>query len=308
MAISEWPGQPACTEEYRRCRYYSHLTDAQLCLRYAALLRNVVRFDDGGRAFFEKTFTPYWSWRLAWAEEEFRLRAAPQRILAIRQQEIERPRPRAIAARELFAKAILPPFGSYVVKFGQRAHIEEMLSRGRFRISTAASYDDPSLNPAIRDDELQAAIMFPAGTQLHVSVDGEYREIPGILGPLRSSRRCANFYVFCASGYLDPRLFDDFQADACLLVRDLNYVGLLLLRGFAAMAGMTRQAHGSVHYEDPLHPVKEVHAVELTKHFQYSYQKEWRMVWNTDEPLPPTAAPQFVEIGSLAGSCEAYYL
>jgi hypothetical protein len=143
--------------------------------------------------------------------------------------------------------------------------------------------------------------MFPAGTRLSVQIDGESREIPNIIGPLRHTRHCENFYVFCAAGSFDPRLFDDFQADACLLIRDLNCFGLHLLREFPAVAG-------SVHYEDPLHPVEENHLVEMAKHFLYEYQREWRMVWNSEEPLALTAAPIFVEIGSLADSCEAYYL
>ncbi len=47
---------------------------------------------------------------------------------------------------------------------------------------------------------------------------------------------------------------------------------------------------------------------EMAKHFRYEYQREWRMVWNSEEPLALTAAPIFVEIGSLADSCEAYCL
>ncbi len=111
-----------------------------------------------------------------------------------------------------------------------------------------------------------------------------------------------------AAGSFDPRLFDDFEADACLLVRDLNNFGLRLLRAFAALAGMTKCAHGSVHYEDPLHPVGPHHLVEMTKHFRYEYQREWRMVWRAEEPLPKTAAPLFVEIGPLTDGCEAFYL
>jgi hypothetical protein len=92
------------------------------------------------------------------------------------------------------------------------------------------------------------------------------------------------------------------------MMPDLNSFGLALLREFAAVAGMTKVVHGSVHYEDPLHPVAENHLVEMTKHFRYAYQREWRMVWNSEEPLSLTATPILVEIGSLADSCSAHYL
>jgi hypothetical protein len=308
VTISEQPGESPWIDEYRDRRAYSHLTQDQLCARYAALLENAIAFDDSGGAFIARPSAPYWSKRLAWTEEEFRLRAAPELLVAIQKRELKRPRPSVIAARKLWSRIEQPSLGSYIVKFGKRAHVEEMLSKGRFRISPAASYSDPSLNPAIRDDELNAQIMFPAGTRLSVQIDGEYKEIPNIIGPLCHTRHCENFYVFCAAGSFDARLFDDFEADACLLVRDLNRFALALLREFAAVASMTNIVHGSVHYEDPLHPVEENHLVEMTKHFRYEYQREWRMGWNAEEPLSLTASPIFVEIGSLADSCSAYYL
>jgi hypothetical protein len=308
VAISERPVESSWIDEYRDSRAYSHLTEDQLYSRYAALLENVIAFEDSGCAFIARPFAPYWSKRLAWTEQEFRLRAAPEQLVAIQERELKQPRPRVIAARKLWSHIEQPPLGSYIVKFGKRAHVEEMLSKGRFRISPATSYRDPSLNPAIRDDELNAQIMFPAGTRLSMQIDGEYKEVPNIIGPLCHTRHCENFYVFCAAGSFDPRLFDDFEADACLLVRDLNRFGLPLLREFSAVASMTKVVHGSVHYEDPLHPVGEIHLVEMIKHFRYEYQREWRMVWNSEEPLSLTATPIFVEIGSLADSCSAYYL
>lgn len=96
-------------------------------------------FDDNGRAFIDRPCAPYWSKRLAWTEEEFRLRAAPELLGAIQRRELERPRPLVIAAREIWSHIEQPPLGSYIVKFGQRAHVEEMLSKGRFKISSAAS-------------------------------------------------------------------------------------------------------------------------------------------------------------------------
>lgn len=308
MAIPERSVESSWIQGYRDRRVYSHLTMDQLCDRYTALLENAIAFDDGGRAFVDRPTAPYWSKRLAWTEEEFRLREAPELLVGIQDRELGRPRPHVMAAQKLRSEIEQFPLRSYIVKFGKRAHVEEMLSKGRFRISPAASYSDPSLNRAIRDDELNAQTMFPAGTRLSVQADGEYKEIPNIIGPLCHTRHCENFFVFCAAGTFDPRLFDDFEADACLLVRDLNRFGLLLLREFATVARMTKQVHGSVHYEDPLHPSGENHLVELTKHFRYEYQREWRMIWNSEEPLPLTATPIFVEIGSLADSCSAYYL
>jgi hypothetical protein len=183
-----------------------------------------------------------------------------------------------------------------------------MLAKGRFRISPAVSYSDPSLNTALRDDELVTQVYAPKGTRLSVKIEDAYHELSGIVGPIAFNNRCENFYVFCASGKFDPRLFDDFEADACLLVRDIQQFGLRLIHGFGAAAHMTDVAAGSVHYFDPLHPGEMKHLVEMTKNFHYEYQNEWRIAWTGERPLPKDAAPILVEIGPLANCCEAYYL
>jgi hypothetical protein len=287
-------------EEYRSRKQYAHLTEEQLCERYASLLENAIEFGDGDCAFIPKSDLPYWAKRLCWTEEEFRSRSLTERIAELRQRELARKRPHIIEARKLWARiGRLGESGSYIIKFGQRQHVKDMFTNGRFRIAPATSYNDPSLNVALRDDELVYQVFTPAGTRLSVKVDEEYQEISGIVGPLRFSRRCDNFYVFCAAGRFDPRLFDEFQADACFVIPDLQRFGLGLIRGFAAVAGMTKVAHGSVHYLDPLHPDAAVHLVEMTKNFRYEYQQEWRIAWKAEEPLPEGAAPIFVDIGPL---------
>jgi hypothetical protein len=301
--------ETAWREEYLNRRDYAHLTEDQLCIRYTSLLENMVQFDDFGSPFLARTELPYWAKRLCWTEEEFGFRSLTERAAELRQGELSRTRPHLIAARNLWSSVVEPPeVGSYIVKFGQRQHVQEMLSRGRFRVAPATWYSDSSLNPAIRDDELTSQVFSPRGTRLSAKIEGKYEEISGIVGPLRLNRRSENFYVFCAAGGFDPRLFDDFQADACLVIRDLRQFGLALIRGFAAATGMTEVAQGSVHYLDPLHSGDVVHLVEMTKDFRYEYQKEWRISWRSEQPLPKDAAPVFVEIGQLFDCCEAYFL
>ena len=101
VAISERPGESSWVDEYRDRKAYSHLTEDQLCARYAALLENAIAFDDSGRAFIARSGAPYWSKRLAWTEEEFRLREAPELLVGIQDRELGRPRPRVMAAQKL---------------------------------------------------------------------------------------------------------------------------------------------------------------------------------------------------------------
>jgi hypothetical protein len=297
-------------EEYHRRRDYLHLTEEQLCARYASLLENVIEFDDGGRPFIARSEGPHWTKRLCWTEEEFRFRSLTDRIAELQQQELDRPRPHVIAARKLWSRLDPAEVGSYLIKFSKSEYVREMLAKGRFRISPAVSYSDPSLNTARRDDELVAQVYYPRGTRLSVKIkEAEpYQELSGIVGPIAANNRCGNYYVFCASGRFDPRLFDDFEADACLLVRDIQQFGLRLIRGFGAAAHMTNVACGSVHYLDPLHPDEVNHLVEMTKNFRYEYQSEWRIAWTGEQPLPKDATPVCVDLGPLHDCCEACYL
>ncbi len=290
------------------CRDYLHLTEEQLCERYASLLENAIEFDDSGRAFIARSDGSHWSKRLCWTEEEFRLRSLTERIIELQQLELGRPRPHVIVARKLWSNIDCPEVGSYLVKFSKSEYVREMIAKGRFRISPAVSYSDPSLNTALRDDELVAQVYAPKGTRLSLKIDEVYQQIPGIVGAIAFNSRCENFYVFCASARFDPRLFDDFETDACLLIRDIQQFGLRLIHGFGAEAHMKEVAAGSVHYLDPLHPDGAEHLVEMTKHFRYEYQSEWRIVWKADQLLSKDAVPVCVEIGSLADCCEAYYL
>ena len=59
-----------------------------------------------------------------------------------------------IRAAELWDKLNLTA-GSYLLKFGHKQHITDMIEKGVLRISPAESYDDPSLNPAIADREYE---------------------------------------------------------------------------------------------------------------------------------------------------------
>lgn len=296
-------------EEYRAKKAYSHLTEEQLSDRYVSLVQNMIEFDGTGKpSVIRHTTIPYWAKRLCWTEEEFSARSLMDRAIELERLVLDRPRPKLLSAQKLFAEVALPELGSYIVKFSKRPYVEEMLAKGRFRISPASSYNDPSLNHALQDNELASEIFFPAGTRLSIKIGDEYREIPELTGPLRHTRHCDDFYVFCASAILDPRLFDEFDADACLVVKDLQQFGLPLVQGFAAKAGMTKVAHGSVYYQDPAHPSPEPRLVDMTKHFRHEYQKEWRIAWRPEQPLPNDVGPVFVEIGSLDHCCEAYYL
>jgi hypothetical protein len=48
--------------------------------------------------------------------------------------------------------------GEYILKYSQAKYLTETIEKGIIRISPASTYDDPSLNYAIRDDELSFSL------------------------------------------------------------------------------------------------------------------------------------------------------
>ncbi len=54
-----------------------------------------------------------------------------------------------------------PPASHFVVKYGQRKFLEQMLHTGRLRISPASYYNDGAHNEAVKDDEIHRTFYIP---------------------------------------------------------------------------------------------------------------------------------------------------
>lgn len=290
--------------QYLGRRYLEFLSPADLGQRYSDLLGNVLGFSDSGRprlvGLREETG---WTRRIADVVAEANLRLLPREWLdAVERGVLQRPYPRVLRAIEAWGTRRPEP-GSYIVKYGQREHMIALVERGSVRLTPASDYNDPSLSPAIRDDELQFATHFPPGTKLQVEREdgsGVYQDAD-IAGLLTNTRQCEDFYVFCASGTFDPRSFDDFDRkyDACVLIRDWRRF-IDAIKSCPPPAG--KISAKSTVYLDPFFSHRSAE-VPFTKHMRYRYQQEWRIVWT--EPLhAPPLQPFFLELGSLSSYCE----
>jgi hypothetical protein len=196
-------------------------------------------------------------------------------------------------------RASAPLDDPYLVKYGESRFLEPALTEGKLRVSPAASYADPSLTAAIRDDELQAQVDF----------DPSALGLSGGSWPGRSSgfgRRKlvtkqldTNYYVYCGAARLLPRLLGDFNADACLVIRDPN---AFINRVADAMAEQLPDWHPAVRYVEYYDPL-QVNPAEVSapffKHFKYAYQHEVRIVW-----MPPAPRTTLSTIGLTLGSLE----
>ena len=210
-----------------------------------------------------------------------------------------------------------------IVKYGKREHMEKLL-RGEVYLNSATNYNASMHNQAVRDDEL--AIDFKGGciralhpTQYYnrdslppaslVERGSSFRHIfeASDLGPKEYAtttiRMATDYWMFCASDLLDPRLFADFEADCCVVLMRRPFVERLATALPAKLPDVTMSI-GRVHYVDPLGAmspgivVTPSMPIHMTKVFRYAYQREVRFV-----ALPKTHTArleaQSVQIGSL---------
>lgn len=291
-------------ERYAKSRYLEFLSVDDLQERYVDLLDNVLAFASDGRPHLGGLGADTgWTRRVAdvWAEVDLR-DLGREWSKAVEQRVLDRPYANVKRAIEAWRDHHLAPDRA-IIKYGRREHMIDLVERGRLRLMPASNYDDPSLNPAIRDAELEFSIHFPPGTRLKIEMEPGskvFHDIPGIAGLITHTNRSENYYVFCASATFDPRAFDDFGYDACVLIHD--WQRLIELINVHRVPARTVSA-GATAYLDPYMPHRAGPSVQLMKHLRYEYQREWRIFW-TDPLPPPPLQPYFVELGNLRSFCE----
>jgi hypothetical protein len=89
----------------------------------------------------------------------------------------------------------------------------------------------------------------------------------------------------------------DYEADACVIIRDPQRFAQMLADASLSMLSETTLRPGAIEYVDPLLPTS-IPSVAFSKQFRYSYQHEFRFCW-----LPPHEVKRVkhcdVEIGSI---------
>jgi hypothetical protein len=100
-----------------------------------------------------------------------------------------------------------------------------------------------------------------------------------VIGPLiRHTRYKSNCYVACLGRRYQYRLFDDFGYDSCVVIREPQR---FIERTRSCMEGVLPGwafSASRVSYLDPCHPTP-TDDVLFSKHFRFTYQQEFRMVW-----------------------------
>jgi hypothetical protein len=306
------PRHKVWRKQYRQRRYMEYLTEDELVQRAKDILSNTTVLTDDLKIGLHPIGAEgeYWWRKFTDFLEECVLREYryPE-PLAYKMDDTQIPKydwpglENAVTAWK--SRGLVP--GKFLLKYGKACFLKPLLEKGVLRIAPAAMYDDPSLSPAVRDTELEISIAaLPSEVSL-MAYDGKTGRPKG---PVHAAgnvtmtvKARSNFYVFCLAAAFSLRMFGDFDADSCLLIKDPIRFIEAVQRDFDAKVPGWESLGWSVRYVDPLNAKRVAPDVHFSKHFRYAYQKEYRIVW-----LPPekqsVLEPVFLELGNLEDYCE----
>jgi hypothetical protein len=296
--------------QYRARRYLEHASDEELEQRLRDIMANMTGLNEAGQMSFlvgERQFEHLnMLFTHVLTEHQMRGRGFSANIM----NNVMLPNatapdiPKSVLALE---GRTLPKAGTYLVKLGKEEHIRNALEKGAIRVSPASSYDDPSLNQAIRDAELELEVhAHPSEVKMEV-YDGSSGALKAPLQPFGNVtytlRARTNYYTYCMSAVYDYRLFDDFGYDSCLVITKPREFIKRLIAGFRRIMPDWNGFAVPVSYYDPYNTTVEELNVFFCKHFRFAYQKEARIIWLP--PAPVTSLKYIdLQLGSLKDCCE----
>jgi hypothetical protein len=301
----------AVRESYRAHRYLQDLANEELQQFWRDAFRNFMTINTEGKAAPLSLKHPrhwYWRVRLLHALEEISIRFGPYPngfddafASSVKFPLPDSPRIRkssSLVDRQTLVR------GEHLVKYGQKAHILEMLDKGLIRVAPASSYAAVENNDAISDTELNFTYKFYNSSTELLS---QYGTLPPSLATKDLFQGTArlditlreDYYLFCLSASYDPRLFDDFEADACMIIHSPVEFLDRIMRPVAEEVHAKGWAFSDVTYIDPFSNPDPDHNHALCKHHRYSYQDELRAAWQVHKGQGHDLSAIFVEIGSL---------
>jgi hypothetical protein len=199
----------------------------------------------------------------------------------------------------------------FIVKYGERKYLEPAYRSGQITIFPASKYNDPSLNCAIKDDELNLA-MQPNPQEIKLEVFDKTGRPKGTVKPINNlitSSSQTNYYVLCMSNWLSLALFAAFGTDCCLLITKPETFIRRLLEGLNSQLPSPAWGYDGVDvkYVDPLNIRVTQFSVPKAKHFRFAYQQEFRVIWGPNEPIADfTWRPVELRLGSLEDCCTLF--
>lgn len=310
--MSNMTRHQAWQKMYHENRYCRHLSQSELDRRIRDIVLNMLRLRpdgklglppmeaEGGKAMelfthvqveMEIRHGPYPN---GYTRDIFHLEPFPDLVGELGQKAASILKDKGLKSNDVF------------IKFGKIEHMQPLFERGALRVQSASYYATPNHNGAIRDDELTLPLSLALSREDIIKIVLNPQDVPDkpIEQRLDATYNAGtDYWLYCVTSAVEPRLFVDFQADACVIIKDKSRFQKLLTLQSAANFPDTGHIHGQAIYVDPLRPSTAKIDVPMSKHFRYEYQREYRFVWR---PLKPMAnlAHIDLEIGSLKDIAE----
>lgn len=200
--------------------------------------------------------------------------------------------------------------GQGFIKLGREDHMRSLLEEGGLRIQPASYYSQTGHNQAVQDDEMTLPLSFSLRREDVVRLVTNPADVPPQIAHQRLDiefRSPSDFYLYCVTKSVDPRLFVDFSCNACVVIRDRLEFGKRLKSAMRKVAVDFEEREGNAIYIDPLLPQTAKVFVPLSKPFGYSYQDEYRFAWLPRKPGAKLCHLD-LKVGSLADIAELVVL
>lgn len=285
---------------YLQHRYMEFLSEKDLHIRANDIFSNLIILSPAGKVSLRDINSEGEDWMILWTEilEEFRVRYGDYPKGFGNSFAKEANIPKSEFSKK--AKKVIDKIGGIksncIYKYSKYEYNQESLKFGRFRIAPASYYKDSSLNYAINDDELIMEIhRHPKNISITNISNGSI--INPISNIIEKYELKTNYYVQCFSSQYTYREYDDFEADSCLIIYDVDKFISKVREVFFKQKLNFDFYCDSVDYIDPLKPTLEP-TVFFSKHFKYSYQNEFRTVFIPKFPMMNLEVI-YIEIGSM---------
>lgn len=302
--------------EYRASRYARHLNRPELNKRIRDIFLNMLRVTPEAKigVFPVDDMNGVWWEKWTHVLEEMVLRYGP--YPAGFEKDVLHSEPFPDFASDLSRRAAhrmaslgLRP-GSVLIKLGKQEYMEQLHQRGRLRLTPASFYSRPDLNLAVRDDELTLPMTFSLTREQMLKLVSNPQDVPEDAPEQRlniefGSR--ADFWLYCLTRSIEPRLFVDFNAESCVIIRNPAEFAHRLRQAAKTPTANADARDARANYVDPLLPKSPKIFVPFSKPFGYSYQDEYRFCWMPKHPVPKLEAID-IEIGPLTDISELILL
>lgn len=121
----------------------------------------------------------------------------------------------------------------------------------------------------------------------------------------------SDYLVYCMSTFYNYRLFDDFESDACVIIKDIDEFIIRIKKCLENRKTFScwNLFHNIISYYDPCTSqlTKENITIPFMKEIKYKFEREYRFVLIPDKPQK-SLEPVLLNIGSLKDICEIVFI